>query len=107
MTERKRKKVGQPHQANDPTRPTDEDSAPPLQKKSRKRTRTSRESAAPPTSGAPSGIDGSDARRFAEAREEMIRIAAYYLAQERGFAPGAELDDWLAAEIAIDRKLNE
>lgn len=40
-----------------------------------------------------------------EAREAMIREAAYYLAEKRGFAPGHELDDWLAAEAAIDRDL--
>ena len=27
-----------------------------------------------------------------------IARAAYYLAEQRGFAPGHELDDWLAAE---------
>jgi len=31
-----------------------------------------------------------------------ISEAAYRLAQERGFAPGAELQDWLAAEREID-----
>lgn len=33
-----------------------------------------------------------------EARESDIAIAAYYRAQARGFAPGYELQDWLAAE---------
>ncbi|MEJ5211801.1 MAG: DUF2934 domain-containing protein [Burkholderiales bacterium] len=37
-----------------------------------------------------------------EVREAMIREAAYYLAEKRGFAPGHELDDWLAAEAALD-----
>ena len=27
-----------------------------------------------------------------------VQLAAYYKAQARGFAPGYELDDWLAAE---------
>ena len=27
-----------------------------------------------------------------------VQVAAYYKAQARGFAPGYELDDWLAAE---------
>jgi hypothetical protein len=31
----------------------------------------------------------------------MISEAAYYRAQRRGFAPGRELDDWLAAEAEI------
>lgn len=34
-------------------------------------------------------------------REQMIAEAAYYRAQERGFTPGRELDDWLAAEAEI------
>lgn len=38
-----------------------------------------------------------------KAREDMIREAAYFLAERRGFAPGHELDDWLQAEAAIDR----
>jgi hypothetical protein len=35
-------------------------------------------------------------------RDEMIAVAAYYRAERRGFAPGAELEDWLAAEAEID-----
>lgn len=31
----------------------------------------------------------------------MIATAAYYLAAERGFVPGGEMDDWLAAEQKI------
>ena len=30
-----------------------------------------------------------------------IAEAAYYLAERRGFAPGGELEDWLAAEEGI------
>jgi|SRR6185437_5976841 len=37
------------------------------------------------------------------AREQRIRIAAYLLAEQRGFAPGHEREDWLAAEAEIDR----
>jgi hypothetical protein len=40
-----------------------------------------------------------------EVREIMIAEAAYYIAERRGFEPGAELDDWLAAETEIDRIL--
>ena len=31
----------------------------------------------------------------------MIEEAAYFLAHERGFAPGYELQDWLQAEVQI------
>jgi Protein of unknown function (DUF2934) len=33
--------------------------------------------------------------------EQMIAEAAYYRAEKRGFAPGRELDDWIAAEADI------
>ena len=35
-------------------------------------------------------------------RHSMIAEAAYYSSAHRGFAPGHELDDWLAAENQID-----
>ncbi|MGH8177598.1 MAG: DUF2934 domain-containing protein [Steroidobacter sp.] len=35
-------------------------------------------------------------------RESRIAERAYQLAQQRGFAPGAELEDWLQAEREID-----
>lgn len=38
-------------------------------------------------------------------REDMIQQAAYYLAEQRGFAPGHELEDWLAAERQVDALL--
>jgi hypothetical protein len=34
-------------------------------------------------------------------REALIATAAYFRAQKRGFEPGHELDDWLAAEAEI------
>ncbi len=37
-----------------------------------------------------------------DAREAAIAREAYYRAERRGFAPGYELDDWLAAEAEID-----
>jgi hypothetical protein len=35
------------------------------------------------------------------ARQRMIAEAAYYRAEKRGFAPGNDLDDWLAAEAEV------
>jgi hypothetical protein len=32
-------------------------------------------------------------------------MAAYLIAQRRGFAPGHELEDWLAAEDQVDQRL--
>lgn len=41
-----------------------------------------------------------------EERCQAIAVAAYYLAEARGFQPGSELDDWLVAEAQIDQKLH-
>ncbi len=38
-------------------------------------------------------------------REALIREKAYLRAEQRGFAPGAALDDWLAAESEVDHWL--
>jgi hypothetical protein len=38
----------------------------------------------------------------ASLRHDMIREAAYYLAESRSFEAGRELEDWLAAELQID-----
>jgi hypothetical protein len=40
-----------------------------------------------------------------ELRREMIATAAYHIAEQRGFAPGHEQDDWYRAEAAVDRQL--
>ncbi len=40
-----------------------------------------------------------------EERERLIAVAAYYRAELRGFEPGRALDDWLAAEVEINRRL--
>jgi hypothetical protein len=39
----------------------------------------------------------------AEERHEMIAVAAYYLAEQRGFPGEGALDDWIVAEHQIDR----
>lgn len=38
-------------------------------------------------------------------RVHLIAKAAYYRAEKRGFAPGHEAEDWLAAEAEVDAKL--
>jgi hypothetical protein len=37
-----------------------------------------------------------------EARHALIAETAYLRAERRGFAPGQETDDWLAAEAEVD-----
>jgi hypothetical protein len=39
------------------------------------------------------------------ARYRMICEAAYLRAERRGFMPGGEVEDWLAAEVEVDRLL--
>jgi Protein of unknown function (DUF2934) len=39
---------------------------------------------------------------YSDSREARIAERAYWRAEERGFMPGKELDDWLEAEKEID-----
>ena len=41
-----------------------------------------------------------------EARRAMIAEAAYYIAEQRGFICGREVEDWLLAEKQIDSALS-
>lgn len=40
-----------------------------------------------------------------EQRAALIAEAAYFRAEKRGFAPGRETEDWLAAEAEVDARL--
>lgn len=42
-----------------------------------------------------------------EKRRNYVEVAAYYIAERRGFAEGDQTRDWLAAEEEIDRLLQE
>lgn len=42
-----------------------------------------------------------------EEKRELIGKAAYFRAERRGFVPGFEVDDWLAAELEIERSLRK
>ena len=44
----------------------------------------------------------SDVAHELPGRWTRVARRAYQLAEERGFAPGAQLDDWLRAETEID-----
>lgn len=39
---------------------------------------------------------------YSDSREARIAERAYWRAERRGFAPGGEIDDWLAAEQEVD-----
>jgi hypothetical protein len=51
-----------------------------------------------------SKLAGMMANAFAEenvdapSQKEMIAVAAYFRAEQRGFEPGSEIQDWLEAE---------
>jgi hypothetical protein len=59
--------------------------------------------AAPPPSN--SVVTRSSAYIEPEARDALIAEAAYFRSAHRGFEPGHEVDDWLAAESDIDAAL--
>ena len=64
---------------------------------------------ATPIASAPKSTAGSRAKKAAgvsaEQRRNYIEVAAFYIAERRGFAPGNLLDDWVQAEAEIDRLL--
>jgi hypothetical protein len=50
-------------------------------------------------------VTRSSAYMEPQVREAMIAEAAYFRSAHRGFEPGHEVDDWLAAESEIDAAL--
>ncbi|MBI5006809.1 MAG: DUF2934 domain-containing protein [Nitrosomonadales bacterium] len=46
-----------------------------------------------------------EANTKAKEMRSQIEQIAYYLAKERGFVPGHELEDWLKAEMQVLRTL--
>jgi hypothetical protein len=56
-----------------------------------------------PTKAAPAKTPAKPAPTALSAAqwEHMVRTAAYFRAERRGFAPGNEWDDWLAAEAEV------
>lgn len=40
-----------------------------------------------------------------EERETLIREAAYYHYEQRGYAPGHDVEDWLAAEAELEHDM--
>ena len=54
----------------------------------------------------PSSPGNSLAAVSAEARRTMIAETAYYIAEQRGFSSGRDVEDWLLAEKQVDAKLS-
>ena len=59
---------------------------------------TKAKSASPAT-----GVRAKKPQLADEQRRHYIEIAAFYIAERRGFQPGNPLEDWLAAEEEINR----
>ncbi len=55
---------------------------------------------APTVTAAQSDIDP-------DIRRQLVATEAYFLAERRGFAAGNELEDWVAAEKAVDSRLHK
>jgi hypothetical protein len=62
----------------------------------------------------PAGVDTLTAARGAGSIQSaqsdiasMIAEAAYFRAERRGFTPGYEIEDWIAAEIELKARLDE
>jgi len=42
-----------------------------------------------------------------DVRRQLVAAEAYFLAERRGFAAGHELEDWIAAEAAVDLRCHK
>jgi hypothetical protein len=59
------------------------------------------------SSGKPKGAKTQEYQRqcvSAEKRRHDIEVAAYYIAEKRGFSPAAELEDWVLAEREVAKQ---
>ena len=48
-------------------------------------------------------LAAAEAEARAPDQQVKIALAAYFIAEKRGFEPGHELEDWLAAEAEIEK----
>jgi PBP1b-binding outer membrane lipoprotein LpoB len=42
-----------------------------------------------------------------DVRRQLVAAEAYFRAERRGFTAGNELDDWVAAEVVVDSRLQQ
>ena len=71
--------------------------------------KASSKAAAPTPQKTPTSPSFDSSARANISQEELRRLiseAAYYRAKQRGFAPGHELEDWIAAEAEVIGRLN-
>lgn len=68
----------------------------------------SKSAIAPMTPSSEKSFAGGMTTSWGEAdRHQMIKVAAYYVAEQRGFIGGDAVADWLAAEARIDAMLKK
>lgn len=67
-----------------------------------------------PKASAPAALTGNGVMTVLEAasldpevRRRLVAADAYFRAERRGFAAGGELEDWVAAEAAVDSQLHQ
>lgn len=53
------------------------------------------------------GSSGTPDQTLAERREARIRERAYFRAEQRGFASGHAIEDWLEAEREVDEAASQ
>ncbi len=54
-----------------------------------------------------SSLERREIPSYSDSREARIAERAYWRAEQRNFAPGRELDDWLEAEREVDSDRSE
>jgi len=67
--------------------------------------KTSPDMTAPPVDVPQVSAPPETAASDTEKREALVRIAAYSFYERRGYVSGHELEDWLQAEMEVNRQL--
>jgi len=52
-------------------------------------------------------VSNTESVNSAAERHQMIKVAAYFLAEQRGFCGGDPQTDWLSAEAEVDEMLKK
>lgn len=69
-----------------------------------KKPSTKTKSEAKPKTGTTPTVQGETKPSLSpEQRKHYVEVAAFYIAERRGFAPGNPAEDWIAAELEVDR----
>ena len=105
-------KSAKPAAAGSASKPVVKSAAKPVAKTATKTvTKTATKTATESAAAKPAAVRKSPEKRSAaitaEQRRCYVEVAAYYIAERRGFQGGCVVADWAQAEAEIDRLLNE